>query len=346
MAEIGEYKIRRPQFIIFTDKDGTLNLEDKQLNHIFHLIDTMGGMVIPVTGRTVGDIESDLRKRNIKVPEIIIGDNGSNIYHTRSGEFLVQRVLNHEKVLTIVDDFLKKGGNKDYIRYTNGRNIFASKTKEVKEYYKNSKMAILQEDICEALSKAEDITKITLAGSKEKMEQSAEFVSSLDFWSDRNPTKFPKREYQNYILDVSQKDVNKGEAVRSMVAKLKPRYGYMCIGNGYNDLSMFETAIEDGMIAGVMGQSDPELIAEVKQYSQERKKGKVMVISAEKDLANEYILRMAKLFQSRIKTEDRKRVQGEKRLPNVPRVKVKGIEGIEHRNISSGTGLQKRNRDR
>lgn len=342
MAEIGKYKIKKPQFIIFTDKDGTLNLEDEQLNNIFHLIETMGGMVIPVTGRTVGDIENDLRKRKIKVPEIIVGDNGANIYHTKSGQFLIQKVLEHEKVLAIVEDFLKKGGNKDWIRYTNGSNIFASKTEEVKEYYKDSKMAILQKDILKALENAKDITKITLAGSKESMEQCADFVNRLDFWSDRIPTKFPKREYQNYILDVAQKNVNKGEAVKAIVAELNPKHGYMCVGNGNNDISMFKAAIDDGMVVGVMEQSSPELIAEIEQYSQQRKKGKVMKIPTDKNLANKYILKMAKIFQASKKRNEREgTTQTKKRLPNVQRVNVPRIPLRD--NMSRGTGLQEKN---
>lgn len=85
MKEIEQCKIKRPKFIIFTDKDGTLNFEDKQLNHIFCLVMKMGGLVIPITGRTIGDIKSDFVQRKIKVPEIIIGDNGANIYHEKSG---------------------------------------------------------------------------------------------------------------------------------------------------------------------------------------------------------------------------------------------------------------------
>ncbi len=343
MKRIEKYKIKRPKFIIFTDKDGTLNLEDKQLSHIFQLVEVMGGMVIPVTGRTIGDIEDDLRKRKIKLPEIIVGDNGSNIYHTKSGEFLIQRVLNHEKVLEIVENFLKQNGNKDYIRYTNGRNIFASKTEEVQHYYKNSKMAILQKDIWEALKKAKDITKITLAGSKQEMEQSAELVDSLGFWSDMIPTKFPKRECENYILDIAQKDVNKGESVKAIVSQLKPEYGYMCVGNGHNDLSMFKAAIDDGMIAGVMEQSPFDLIQETKQYAQERKKGKVMIIPRNKDLANQSILKMAKMFQGYIKIGERRARQEEKRLPNVPRIKVQGMNA---KNISRAVNWQRKNRDR
>lgn len=346
MSEIGENKIKRPQFIIFTDKDGTLNLEDKQLNHILNLITTMGGMVVPVTGRTVGDIEESMREQKIKVPEIIVGDNGANIYSTSNHAFLIKKLLNHEKVMNIVDEFLRNGGNLDYIRYTDGTNIFTAKQKEVKEYYRKSKTAKSYDDIYQAIQQADDITKVTLAGPKEQIEKTAEFVKKMDFWTDMDKTRFPKEEYQNYRLDIAQRNINKGEAVKLMVAQLKPRYGYLCVGNGYNDVSMFKAAMDDGMIAAIMNNSSPELREEMVEYSRSRKKGKVMVIPKDKDLANQYILKMAKMFQERIKAQETKRIQEGRRLPNVPRVEVKGIEGIEQRNISRGTGFQKRNRDR
>jgi HAD superfamily hydrolase (TIGR01484 family) len=338
-----KYNIKRPKFIVFTDKDGTLNLEDKLLNNILNLVTTMEGMVIPITGRTVGDIESDFKKRKIKVPEIIVGDNGANIYHAKSGEFLVKRVLDKEKVLSMVREFIQSGGNKENIRYTNGRNIFATNNKEVKEYYKNSKMAILCNDIYEELLQAEDITKITLAGSKEEMEQQAEIVGKSEFWSDINPSKFPKKEYQHYILDIAQKDVNKGEAVKAIVSKLKPQYGYLCIGNGYNDISMFKTAINDGMTVAIMENSPLELIEEVKQYSRDKKQGKVMIVPANKDLANRYILGMSKVFQTYIKTEERK-TKINKRLPNVQRIETKEIENPK--NINNGTRVKPKNKER
>lgn len=68
------------QFIMGVDKDGTLNLEDKQLNDIFCLVEKMGGRVIPITGRTVGDIEETLKEKNIKMPQLIAGDNGAVVY--------------------------------------------------------------------------------------------------------------------------------------------------------------------------------------------------------------------------------------------------------------------------
>lgn len=342
MEKIDACAIKRPKFIVFTDKDGTLNLEDKQLNTILHLVTTMGGMLIPVTGRTVGDIENDLRKRKIKVPELIVGDNGSNIYHTKSGKFLVQRVLDHQKVLAIVEEFLKQGGNKDFIRFTNGRNIFASQTEEVKEYYQDSTMAILCDDILKQLLDIDNITKITLAGSRKQMMHHAEFVQQLGFWSDRNPTQFPKGFYENYILDVAQKDVNKGKAVKVIVATLAPQYGYICIGNGYNDIHMFKNAIDDGMIASVMANSPSEVIEEVKQYAREKNKGKVMVVPPNKDLANKYILKMAKWFQSYSITQQRNFQLSQ--MPHVP-PRLKPYDKPVQ-NISRGISWHGNNRDR
>lgn len=342
MAEIGEYKIKRPQYIMFLDKDDTVNLDDKQLNNIFNLVTTMGGMVIFVTGRTVGDIESDLKKRKIKVPEIIAGDNGGNIYYTRNGTYLVKKLLNHEKVMTIADEFRKNGGNQDYIRFTNG-NIYVSNQNEIKKYYKENENVIFCDDIYQTMQQTEDITKMTLAGPKKLIQQIAEFVKELDFWTDMDSTKFPKKEYKNFRLDISQKNINKGEAVKWIVAHLKPKYGYVCIGNGYNDIPMFKVAMDDGMIAAIVGNASPELKKEMLQYFQNQKKGEWMELPKDKDLANKFILKMAKEFQTYIKSEERKRMQREKRLPNIPRVKVKEIE---QRNMSRGTGLQGKNRDR
>ncbi len=85
------FQIKRPNFIIFTDKDGTLNLEDKKLDNVFKLILSMNGLVIPITGRTVGDIEESLKSNHLMVPPILIGDNGANIYSTTHKKFLIQK---------------------------------------------------------------------------------------------------------------------------------------------------------------------------------------------------------------------------------------------------------------
>lgn len=328
-----KYKMKKPEFIIFTDKDGTLNLEDKKLNNILILIKSMGGIVIPVTGRTVGDITEDLKNKKIRLPEIIVGDNGANIYHTKSQNFLIKRKLQHEKVLDIIANFIENGGNPNYIRYTDGSSIFAANSPDVKKYYKKSKTAKICDDILRSIEENEDITKITLAGTKTKMEQSAEFAKGLDFWTDMDETKFPNKECGNYRLDIAQKNINKGEAVKAVTSQLKPTFGYICVGNGYNDISMFKEAIDNGMVAAIMGNSSPELIREMREYAQKSKKGRVVIIPHNKDLANKYMLQYAKLFQ-RHKKEARK--IPEERLPNVQRVK------IEHKNVVTNKQLTTR----
>lgn len=290
--------MQRPKFIIFTDKDGTLNMEDEELNNIFCLITTMGGMVIPATGRTIGDIKNDFIKRKVALPEVIIGDNGASIYFSINQTFFQKKSLNHSNIIKMMNQFIENGGNKNYIRYTDGIHIFISDKSEIRKYYKKNKAVKLCRDICESVKKSKDITKITLVGSKKQMEKSILIADKLNFWTDMDVTNFPKSKYQNYRLDISQKDINKGNAVKIVSKKFNPIYGYICIGNGYNDMPMFQEAIDEGMIVAIMENSSSQLIKEVKQYCQKKAKGKVLVIPNHKDLANKYILKMAKTFQT------------------------------------------------
>lgn len=321
-------KMKRPKFIVFTDKDGTLNLEDKELSNILKQISALGGMVIPITGRTVGDIKEDFKARKIALPKIIIGDNGANIYSTASNEFIIKKTLEVEKVKKIIEYFKKIGGDVDLIRYTDGSNIYASEEKNVKKYYNNSKTAKLSEDMYDRIMNSEEITKITLAGSKEQMEKISKFAGNLKFWTDMDKTKFPERSQGNYRLDIADKNINKGEAVKAIAKLFKPEYGYICVGNGYNDLSMFKQAIDDGMTAAIMNDSDIELINEVHRYVEKtntvrRQKGKTVVIPKDKNKANRWIFRMAKIMQNRIREDQLKGVDNKrntKRLANVPRV--------------------------
>ena len=320
--------IRKPKFIVFTDKDGTLNLEDKQLSNILKLITSMGGMVVPITGRTVGDLKEDFEKRNLFMPSIIVGDNGANIYFTETDRF-IRKTLKHEKVEKIIEKFNEIGGNPDLIRYTDGRNIYASKEKSVKEYYKNNEIAKLHSKIENKITNTENVTKITLAGSKKEMEQMAKIAESLGFSTDMDKTKFPEKEQENYRLDIVPKKISKGKAVETIVDCLKPEYGYICIGNGYNDISMFKQAIDDGMIAGVMEESNPDLIEMMKEYEKNSNKGKVLIVPKEKNKANRWIYRIAKLVQARINSDKyvgkKQKRKNRNQLPSVQRIKVENI---------------------
>ena len=225
-----EEKIKKPTFIVFTDKDGTLSFDDKKLSLIFKKIQTMNGIVLPITGRTVGDILEEFENNDIPLLPLIIGDNGGAIYSTKTGKFIRKKTIDSQKVVQVIDEFLNIGGNPQLIRCTDGKNIFASKDKKVEEYYKNSSVAIFSEDICKYIQSLQSISKITLAGNKEKMEQMSEFVEKLGFWTDMDKTKFPNKRDKNYRLDITLIDINKGDAVSAVVQTLKPEF-YVCIGN-------------------------------------------------------------------------------------------------------------------
>lgn len=86
-------------------------------------------------------------------------------------------------------------------------------------------------------------------------------------------------------------------------------YGYICVGNGYNDITMFKKALDDGMVAAIMGNASKELIREVRDYAGITKKGRVILLPKTKDLANKKIYKMAKIYETYIRTQER----GEKR---------------------------------
>ena len=265
-------QIKRPSFIIFTDKDGTLNLEDKKLNQVFTLISTMNGMVIPITGRTVGDIYGNLKENNLRIPEILIGDNGANVYSTKKKQFLMKKSLDSQKVKQVITNFIETGGNPQMIRLTDGEFIYAVNHPDVQTYYKKNPTVKYGEDVDNLLKMMPEITKITLAGSKIQMEDMTNYVNGLNFWSDMGATKFPNASYEHYRLDVADKNINKGNAVKLMVSILQPTFGYMCIGNGENDISMFKQAIDNGMIIGVMEDSPQSVKDEMKAYVASKKK--------------------------------------------------------------------------
>lgn len=311
---------KKTDFIVFVDKDGTLDLEDEQLNNIFMLITVMGGMIIPITGRTVGDIKEKFIDRNILLPQIIVGDNGANIYSTLANKFIMKKTLENKKVNKTIKFFIKNGGDPNLIRYTDGRIIYASNEENIKKYYEENNTVKLLDNIEKATLKSKEITKVTLAGSKKEMENISKYVETLGFWTDMDKTKFPKKEEDNYRLDIAQKNISKGNAVKEIVNRIKPQYGYMCVGNGWNDLSMFKQAIDDGMKVAIMGNADPELIKEVKEYRKNKNKGRIIIVPIDKNRANKLIYKEAKAFQTYIRTNQ---FRAKKKLPNVPRVKIK-----------------------
>ena len=328
-------KIKKTKFIIFTDIDGTLNLEDKKLNRIFQIIKEAGGEVIAVSGRTVGDIAEEFGRRNLELPNFIVGDNGGCIYDTRKKEFIERKTLEKEKICKVIKHYIQIGGDKNLIRYTDGNNVYASDDKDVKKYYKKKKTVKISDNIDKKIIEANDITKITLAGSEKEMEEMTEFVREIGFWTDMGKTKFPQKEQNNQRLDIAPKNTNKGAAIKSMIEYLKPEWGYACYGNGWNDLTMFEKAIKDGMRVFIMEDAPEKLKSRIKKEAKKSKRGKVYELPNKENKANRKIEKMARLLKKKKEKEEYNELISQKRenrLPNLPRIKVKPIRH-ENKNI-------------
>lgn len=290
--------------VLFTDKDGTLNLNDESLNKILMLTRKKGGLVIPVTGRTVGDIKEEWEAKKLPLPPIIIGDNGAVIYDTKKKKFIKKCELKKDKISQIIEKFIEIEGRTDLIRYTDGEKVYASKSEKVENYYESSGKVKFISNIENEVQKGKEVTKITLAGTKEQMEEMAKFIKeeNLECWTDIGETKFPAKssEDKNYRLDIVSKEVSKGKAVDEVIRIIKP-IKYMCFGNGNNDISMFKQAIDDGMYVAVVKGTDEanKIIDEIKSYARKLKRGKVVCISSNPNYANRAIERYANLFKAK-----------------------------------------------
>lgn len=184
----------------------------------------------------------------------------------------MKKSLDPQKVRQVITNFIETARNPQMIRLTDGEFIYAVNHPDVHEYYRKNPTVKYGEDVTNLLEMMSEITKITLAGSKIEMENMANYVKDLNFWSDMGATKFPNASYEHYRLDVADKNINKGNAVKLMVSILQPTFGYMCIGNGENDIPMFKQAIDDNMMIGIMEDSPQAVKDEMKAYVASKKK--------------------------------------------------------------------------
>lgn len=306
----------RPKMIAFVDIDGTTNLEDKKFKDYINEIRSLGVEIIPVTGRAIGDIRQQFLKNKIEEPIFYSGDNGTVIYFTPNSKGVKKRknkikqlmhndkntyktVFPKNKKNKIIEYYLENGGNPDLIRATTEKNVLASGRDEKVVNYCNkhsNNITSFYETIEDELNYIDDITKITLAGEKELMEKVQKYANSLGLNTDADSTKFPEKDQKNWRLDIS--GANKGMAVEIINKILNPEIGYMCIGNGRNDLPMFKKALDNNMLIGIMQDSPREVLLKMKKYNKDNKKGIIFEIPSGETKANSYLWKMAKMLES------------------------------------------------
>lgn len=233
---------------IFTDKDGTILLDDSLRETLKRFTEKNLGVhiyVIANSGRTVQNMINSLEEKNIPSNyfDYIIGDNGGMCFDVKNNKQLYKNVMEREVVKKVIEKFIELGGEASHIRLADGRSIYANSSETVRNYYKNSKDIVFKEDILDL--EDIDITKLTLSGTHRQINGVNKFIKENipHYRTHLGMSKFPTRKDTTYRLDFTG-EYTKGSASR----QLKEKLGLdTCIylGNDLNDLSMFSNAIED-----------------------------------------------------------------------------------------------------
>ena len=265
--------------ICFFDLDGTLDLNNPKLSAEIIKMSKMGVDFVTATGRTNSYVLETFKKNNIIPPKFIIADNGGSIYDCAQKKYIKRTYLPIDIRKKIIGEFLRLGGRIENIRYTDGNYVYAAENHEVRKYYEKERSILYRpnpEILNTIFDNDADITKLTLAGQDSLMKDIIGYILEHDLkcWTDLGATKFPRKERNNFRLDVTDGETSKGEAVQ-FLTDFTGRSDFTCIGNGPNDLSMFEYALKCNMPVivvvnkdkGRMSEESEELIQRVVEYS-------------------------------------------------------------------------------
>lgn len=265
------------------DLDGTLDLKGTDLFTQIAMLYKKGMQFVVATGRTNKYVIDVCSQNNIIPPKFIIADNGGTIFDNRTGEYLKKTNLSSETKRRIMEHYLQIGGKLEEVRCTDGEKVYAAESEDVRLYYE--KEGIIEykseDELLDAiLNGKEDITKITLAGNKKIIQDIRKFIrnNGIKCWSDVGTTKFPVKRRGNYRLDIMDEASSKGDGLQFLI-DYTGIDNFICIGNGFNDLSMFKLAIDYNMPIivvrnleeGKPSKESEELITQIQDYISQTK---------------------------------------------------------------------------
>lgn len=151
-------KIDDKDYIIFSDKDGTLDLETEdgcqKLGEAISLIEgKSNGLFVITTARPAGEIIKILEDKGIPVPKYIIGDNGF-IYDTQNEEYITKERLPKNDMLNLIKDMMDRGqASKDEIEFSTGDVVVLQDcpyTAKSKGYERKLRTRIFSEDVIQS----------------------------------------------------------------------------------------------------------------------------------------------------------------------------------------------------
>lgn len=304
-------------YIIFSDKDGTLDLDSQegceQLKQaILKIENEDNGLFVITTARPAGEIVAILNDKKIPVPTYIIGDNGF-IFNTLENRYLTTERLPKNSIQDLVNVLIKSNyATKDTIEFSTGDVVYLQDceyTKNAKAYEKELGTRIFSENILDCLNSSQkDLLSISFRVS------SIEAVKTIKKYISEN-TPEVQLNYQslddgNYSIDLTPAGIDKAYAVLKLSqltitgdeSRNDIRGHFSVIGDGTNDISMLTMAYAFGaqaVIADINSEESQEVSQALEKtiapYSELHTTGEIARLDS---YANKSLLEIAKSLNS------------------------------------------------
>ena len=300
-------------YIIFSDKDGTLDLDSQegceQLKQaILKIENEDNGLFVITTARPAGEIVAILNDKKIPVPTYIIGDNGF-IFNTLENRYLTTERLPKNSIQDLVNVLIESNyATKDTIEFSTGDVVYLQDceyTKNAKAYEKELGTRIFSENILDCLK---DLLSISFRVS------SIEAVKTIKKYISEN-TPEVQLNYQslddgNYSIDLTPAGIDKAYAVLKLSqltingneSRNDIRGHFSVIGDGTNDISMLTMAYAFGaqaVIADINSEESQEVSQALEKtiapYSELHTTGEITKLDG---YANKSLLEIAKSLNS------------------------------------------------
>lgn len=320
--------IDNKDYIVFSDKDGTLDLETeegcKTLAEAITLIEgKSNGLFVITTARPAGEIVKILEDKGIPVPKYIIGDNGF-IYNTIDETYVTEERLPKEEMLDLINDMVTSGkAGKDEIEFSTGDVVILQDcpyTAKSKAYERKLGTRIFSQDVVQSLSDTEkEILSLSLrVSSVQAVEEIREYIENNHLKVQLN---YQSLDDGNYSVDLAPSGIHKATSVLKLSQlaingdkkREDIRGKFTTIGDGTNDITMLTAAYahgENAVIADKNSEESKELKAElenaIKPY-EGFKTGELVELDGP---ANNYILDLAKEKAEKLANKAMRRAVG------------------------------------
>lgn len=320
--------IENKDYIVFSDKDGTLDLDSaescKKLNEAISLIEgESNGLFVITTARPAGEIVKILQDKGVQVPKYIIGDNGF-IYDTKNDKYITEERLPKDEMLKLISNMIEIGeAGKEEIEFSTGDVVILQDceyTANAKGYERKLGTRIFSDDVVQSLkntdkellslsfrvSSIDGINRIKDYIEKNNLAVQLNYQSLDDgnFSVDLAPAGIHKA---TSVLKLSQLAIN-GDSKREDI-----RGNFTCIGDGMNDITMLTAAAahgENAVIADKNSKESRELAESLQKSIKPYKEISTGNIVELEGYANDYILDLAKKKSEKLAIQAMKRAVG------------------------------------